>query len=539
MDGTYRWNEMSTPAGPSTCTDGCQCDGNRTCSSSGVCETTLANDGTYGGTLPAPLPPARLPPAPHASDSSSSGKTTHPTNLIAGVAFAAAMVLVLCGALIAICYGRRRLQGKTKVANNSLSGVALPYLVGDRTASAGDEESAEVPGFAYFAAASLSAATASFSLTHLIGKLSPPEDPAAAVGYCGGGDAYVGWLPQGVIDDHPQGRNVAVWRLAWYGAFPQAPGAPEAALSHLDATARRLAALRHPHLLPVLGSCPDLPLLVYDLGVREVADFSAPLADVLQPPPAAPGGGFRAPPLGWQARIKVGEDVAAALVFLHERTPPMFCGVPLDVGRVVVDMATGAARLGFVGVSACLAAAAGHGAAPETGATQAREMEDVRALGVLLLRLLVGNVAGEAEALVGWVRGVLQYPRGDGGIGMALAGLALAAAARDGSSGSITCGVANSSSYSTQGCIAGGAIGSSAAVGDGGLAGGGAVGGRAGGSRGTEWPPEVALFLAELALRCASCTLQQGGVPDLRYEILPQLHQLRHHQRLPTGAAAP
>ncbi|KAG2433261.1 hypothetical protein HXX76_008329 [Chlamydomonas incerta] len=268
--------------------------------------------------------------------------------------------------------------------------------------------------------------------------------------------------------------------------YLQATDASDAGgLTHVDATARRLAALRHRHLLPLVGSCPDLPMLVYDLGPREEADFTVPLADIMQPPPA----GFPATQLGWQARVKVCADVAAAIIFLQERTPPVFCGVPLDVGRVVVDMGTGDARLGFVGLGAFTSSgpvALGHEASPPPDVTSAREMEDVRALGVLLLRLLLGNVSGDADELVGWVRGVMQYERGDGGVGQALAGLALAGAARGGG--------------------------------------------------GIEWPPEVTLFFAEMALRCASCSLQ-GGVPNLRFEVLPHLHQLRNHQRLPIAGA--
>lgn len=94
---------------------------------------------------------------------------------------------------------------------------------------------------------------------------------------------------------------------------------------------------------------------------------------------------------------------------------------------------------------------------------------------MLLLRLLTGDTAGDAADLVLWVRGVVKYDMEGGGNGQTLAKLA-------------------STTTSTRG--------------------------RQGQNDVLLWPPELALSLADVALKCACCT-EQGGVPDLRCVRLP------------------
>ncbi|KAG2431713.1 hypothetical protein HXX76_009212 [Chlamydomonas incerta] len=362
-----------------------------------------------------------------------------------------------------------------------------------------------------FTAAELAAATAGFAESRLLAWLPapmrPPPPAPAMVG--GGGRVYIGRLDAtagyGGGGGSAGGCQVAVWQIedAPRAAVVVASAEPAAAASALPAgSVRRLAGLRHPHLLPLLGDCPDKLLLVYELapsglpvGATDGLPEFATLAARLAPPPSDTGAvdwSAAAPPLpvlGWRDRVRVGAEVAAVVAFLHTQTPPLFCRVPLDATRVVVDTATGRARLGFVALSG---GGGGGGGTADMRAEAAAE--DVRALGVLLLRLLTGDVAGGAAALEARVHSARQSDLSGGGGGRALASLVF-----DG----------------------------------------------AGGER---WPAAEALAFVNAALRCCSASTSSGGSmggagpeleaaaagggPDLKDVVLPYLLQLGNRTRL-------
>ncbi|PNW81060.1 hypothetical protein CHLRE_07g342700v5 [Chlamydomonas reinhardtii] len=300
-------------------------------------------------------------------------------------------------------------------------------------------------------------------------------------GNSSGGQVYTGLLPRDSSAGDPRGRAVLVWRLEHRSSTVPPPPTQQSGLDErlvqMERAARRLAALRHPTLLPLLGSCATAPMLVYDPGSLEEAQRGFTLADILKKWPEF---------LEWEHRVVTGYQVAAAMEFLHAQAPPLFCAVPLDAERVIVDSSTGVAKLGFVGIDFR------ERADGDNEAHWARmEVEDIRALGVLLLRLLTGDARGEAEELVVWVHGVIKYDRqgGGGGGGNTLPMLAT-------------------------------------------------LGTRTGHGHLLVWPREVAFAFAELALKCASCN-EQDGVPGLRSEVLPFLYHLLSHKRPPPPPPRP
>ncbi|PNW84408.1 hypothetical protein CHLRE_03g144344v5 [Chlamydomonas reinhardtii] len=492
----------------------------------------VAFDGATCGFYPAFMPPSPPPPPPRPHQQSTPFATRSPP-LQAPYqqqASAAAAQPLLPNA---VSSGRRQLSISQSVAlqiqllmggggggGDGVAGAAVgtrhpaagePWHLQDSGAAAAEGAAAGGSAEAVvesFSASALHAATAGFGDSHLLADLSSD----------GGGAVYRGSCPQQPSQQDPGcgggvasatgsstcggggGRDVAVWR--------QTAGA----VTHDMAAVTRLAALRHPHLLPLLGSCPDdKSLLVYDLAQRATtATTTTTLVDRMlhQQRPRAGAGAALSPAaapapapasvLGWRDRVRIGAEVASAVAFLHAQAPPVFCRVPLDAGRVVMD-GSGAARLGFVGTAAVAAGGCG-----ETSVATAAEGEenDTRALGVLLLRLLTGDATGDAAALVARVRGAQQADVAGGGGGRALAALAFDAAAASGAAASSSSGDGASD----------------------------------------VWPAAEALAFADVALRCCGCggvsaggaaaSNGTAGVPGLRSAVLPHLLQLSNRTRL-------
>lgn len=94
-----------------------------------------------------------------------------------------------------------------------------------------------------------------------------------------------------------------------------------------------LGSLHHPHLLPLLGSCPELPALVYPFmenGSLQQRLFGRPgaaagvgaaaRAEVA----AAPQASASAEPLLWWDRVRIAHETVLALMWLHGQQPPIW-----------------------------------------------------------------------------------------------------------------------------------------------------------------------------------------------------------------------
>ncbi|KAG2498306.1 hypothetical protein HYH03_003567 [Edaphochlamys debaryana] len=201
---------------------------------------------------------------------------------------------------------------------------------------------ATAPEFRLYTVDAIHAATQGFSDARLVGR-----GPSGSAVY------------RGDLD----GAAVAVKRMG--------PAAPGAVGPDLEAAARVLASLQLPHVLRVLGCCPEQHVIVYDWA------FGGSLEGRL-----APGG----PGLGWKYRVRVAAEAGTGLALLHGLTPPLTHG-SLHPRNVLLD-GEGRAQLADVGLGT--AAQEGGGAGPEG---------DVHALGVLMLRLLgVGGSEGDVLA---------------------------------------------------------------------------------------------------------------------------------------------
>ncbi|KAG2498309.1 hypothetical protein HYH03_003570 [Edaphochlamys debaryana] len=199
--------------------------------------------------------------------------------------------------------------------------------------------SSELRSFSY---ANLEAATECFSEARLVGR-----GPSGSAVY------------RGELD----GAAVAVKRMG--------QAAPGAVGPDLEAAARVLASLQLPHVLRVLGCCPEQHVIVYDWASGGSLEGRL-----------APGG----PGLGWKDRVLVAAEAGTGLALLHGLTPPLTHG-SLHPCNVLLD-GEGRAQLADVGLGT--APPEGGGAGPEG---------DVHALGVLMLRLLgVGGSEGDVVA---------------------------------------------------------------------------------------------------------------------------------------------
>ncbi|KAG2498312.1 hypothetical protein HYH03_003573 [Edaphochlamys debaryana] len=198
------------------------------------------------------------------------------------------------------------------------------------------------PEMRLYAPHAIQAATQGFSEARLVGR-----GPSGSAVY------------RGELD----GAAVAVKRMG--------PAAPGAVGPDLEAAARVLASLQLPHVLRVLGCCPEQHVIVYDWA------FGGSLEGRL-----SQGG----PGLGWKDRVRVAAEAGTGLALLHGLTPLLTHG-SLHPRNVLLD-GEGRAQLADVGLGT--AAQEGGGAGPEG---------DVHALGVLMLRLLgVGGSEGDVLA---------------------------------------------------------------------------------------------------------------------------------------------
>ncbi|CAI5979137.1 unnamed protein product [Closterium sp. NIES-64] len=228
-----------------------------------------------------------------------------------------------------------------------------------------------------------------------------------------------------------------------------------------------LSRMRHPHIVLLMGHCPDAMCLVYEYLP------GGSLQDHLNP--AARGGGRR--PLSVGERVRVASEVASALLFLHHHDPPI-AHRDLKPDNVLLDGNRGS-KLADVGLARLIAeddnvtarvrGTAGYIDPEEVVTCEISVLSDIYALGLIMLQLLTGepHVKGVQRLLVDLV--------GSGAYNSGAAGLARAVdivlARLDTSAG--------------------------------------------------EWEREVAVEFARLALRCAD--RQRARRPDLDRELQPAL----------------
>ncbi|KAF7045512.1 hypothetical protein CFC21_054613 [Triticum aestivum] len=233
-----------------------------------------------------------------------------------------------------------------------------------------------------------------------------------------------------------------------------------------------LGKIRHPHLLLLLGACPERGCVVYEYME------SGSLDDALHHRRNG------TPPLAWYDRVRVAWEVATAVAFLHSARPDPIIHRDLKPANILLDRNL-SSKVGDVGLSTALLHHSGAGGGggqqqstmvrnttpvgtfcyidPEyqrTGAVSAKS--DVYALGVVVLQLLTGRTSplGLAHA----VETALEEDGGDSFAEML----------------DVTAG---------------------------------------------QWPPEEARELAALALQCAE--MRRRDRPGLREHILPALERIK------------
>ncbi|CAL5020300.1 unnamed protein product [Urochloa decumbens] len=136
--------------------------------------------------------------------------------------------------------------------------------------------------------------------------------------------------------------------------------------------AGRVSGVRHPNLAALVGACPEARAVAYEL---------------------VPGGSLEDHLLGalpWRARCAAAHAACSALAFLHSAQPPLVHG---DVRPANILVAGKLAGLGTRALVRPEHARARHACAADPRCVRLAPACDVRALGVVLLRLVTGRPA--------------------------------------------------------------------------------------------------------------------------------------------------
>ncbi|GJP56335.1 hypothetical protein CLOM_g15397 [Closterium sp. NIES-68] len=177
------------------------------------------------------------------------------------------------------------------------------------------------------------------------------------------------------------GCDVAVKRLeggSWQG--------PEEYLTEVEVLSR----MRHPHIVLLMGHCPDAMCLVYEyLPAGSLQDHLKPAG--------CTGAGRRA--LSVAERVRVASEVASALLFLHHHDPPI-AHRDLKPDNVLLDANRGS-KLADVGLARLIAeddstttrvrGTVGYIDPEEVMTFEISVLSDVYALGLIMLQLLTGD----------------------------------------------------------------------------------------------------------------------------------------------------
>ncbi|CAI7902224.1 unnamed protein product [Closterium sp. NIES-54] len=268
------------------------------------------------------------------------------------------------------------------------------------------------------------------------------------------------------------GCEVAVKRLegsSWQG--------PDEYMTEVEVLSR----MRHPHIVLLMGHCPDAMCLVYEyLPGGSLQDHLKPTA------------GRR--PLSVVERVRVASEVASALLFLHHHDPPI-AHRDLKPDNVLLDANRGC-KLADVGLARLIAeddatttrvrGTVGYIDPEEVLTFEISVLSDVYALGLIMLQLLTGDAGIKSlhRRIKPFQDALDRYWEQGGAVG----------SSSSSSSGSPMV-QAVAALVSEHLDVSGG-----------------------------EWPLSVACQLAEWGLRCAA--RQRACRPDLAGELQPALHGL-------------
>ncbi|CAA7046101.1 unnamed protein product [Microthlaspi erraticum] len=105
-----------------------------------------------------------------------------------------------------------------------------------------------------------------------------------------------------------------------------------------------LSCIRHPHMVLLIGACPEYGVLVYEYMAK------GSLADRL----------YRhgnSPPLSWELRFRIAAEVATGLLFLHQTKPEPIVHRDLKPGNILIDQ-NYVSKIGDVGLARLVPAVA-------------------------------------------------------------------------------------------------------------------------------------------------------------------------------------
>ncbi|KAK1606910.1 hypothetical protein QYE76_030583 [Lolium multiflorum] len=106
---------------------------------------------------------------------------------------------------------------------------------------------------------------------------------------------------------------------------------------HFNQELEVLSRIRHPHLLMLLGACPDRGCLVYEyMENGSLADRLQRINDT--------------PPIAWFHRFRIAQEIVSALLFLHSTKPNPIIHRDLKPENVLLD-ANLVSKIGDVGLS--------------------------------------------------------------------------------------------------------------------------------------------------------------------------------------------
>ncbi|KAA0036349.1 putative U-box domain-containing protein 50 isoform X1 [Cucumis melo var. makuwa] len=141
-----------------------------------------------------------------------------------------------------------------------------------------------------------------------------------------------------------------------------------------------LSHIHHPHLIAMIGFCPELKCIVFDYM------HSGSLSDRLLPSNSNKRSKKICRPLMWSERIRIASEVCSGLSFLHQAQPQPISHGKLTLSKILLDQNLAAKVTGF--------------GLDELDEGRGIEL-DIRAFGALLLHIVTGRTeAGQIEEVL-------------------------------------------------------------------------------------------------------------------------------------------